>query len=158
MHRTITFGNPLNKIKKNAWLENLGRQQLVHGSNNNSPSFRGVLRGRGRGAIDYQLNNAGELAEEQSRRNLDTIKNKQRFENYTDIRFDPSANQYVGFPKVNGFMEVPLGNYMGTRMFDDQNALTEAGAYVANRRLNVPNRPRNLQHNLRDLEDLEDII
>lgn len=114
------FGNPLNKAKKNEWVENQAVKWM--GTSMPLPYYRDIAEKRRTGLISpmdsvngrlrrlhrttekEQNEGIGSQAARKSYDKLQAIKNK----DYTDVRYDDASGQYVGFPKVNGYMEVPL--------------------------------------------------
>lgn len=132
------FGNPLNKIKKNEWVENIGisnsppgqrpfyrhiSDQFHRGKLSPMESVNGSLRKLGREVQDEELYNHGRKYRDNLINDMTAIKHK----DYTDIRYDPDSGQNVGFPKVNGYMEVPLPS---ASIYDADYDLNNYGRYV----------------------------
>ena len=74
----------------------------------NTPS--NVLKKKAREAIDSEYRYDTVLDPFEIRKDtLKDIKDRnQTTQEFTDIRYDFDSGQHVGFPKVNGYMEMPL--------------------------------------------------
>ena len=93
---------------------------------------------------DYELNTVTRPFRNKVE-NLEAIKEKNvdlnsLYDDYTDIRYDDVSGQNVGFPKVNGYMEVPLPLRYPNELSLEQRAYLQNT--MGNNRLQRPKEPR----------------
>lgn len=153
--KLINFGNPLNKIKKNNWFLEEGRKIDVPFTDGLKYTNAEDIKRAARSKIDDEIQIGNISAIDNSINKLNNITEKKIKNNpdYTDIRYDNDSQQYVGFPKVNGYMEVPIG--LGNKeLLNDDFTYTAAGNYV-NKKGSIPNRQKDPRHT-RGIDNLFD--
>lgn len=110
----INFGNPLNKLKKNQWLQQKGLNdtwlELADEDTRNTPSK--VVKAA-RDAIDSEFYVDRLDKKDALKQKLLDIKVRKNpsldaWADYEIPRHDNVSGKMVAFPKVNGYMEVPL--------------------------------------------------
>lgn len=119
----VYFSNPLNKAKKSEWLEGIGKAIIPPGQvpfnyrvdvaardghiRTNKLRNTAIAKNYARTYLQEEAQHAKNA---QIQKVSDSLANLRNGKNFTDIRYDEASRQHVGFPKVNGYMEIPLPN------------------------------------------------